>query len=549
MTRLAPLIREMRAAAPRRFAAAALLTALVPLAGMALMGLSGWFIAASAIAGLAGLGQVFDFLRPSAVIRLLTLGRSASRYGERLTGHDATLRALEALRLRLYATMRRAGPGELARLHSAQALNRLTADVEAAEGLLIRLVFPAIATAVALVAGGAGLWLTAGGVVALAVVAVHAATVAVLLRLAGQGPRNQARRHEAALQDIRARTAETLSLRADLLMQGRLPTHLARIRDAVTRAEAARAALDRCERLAGLALSAGAALAVAAVLIAGRRLEAPWLLLSVLVALSMSEAPRLLWRGLAERGRIELAARRLAPKIPAVPDARPAPAPHPGTYAGPVLRLDGVTVARPGGRTALFAPLDLTVGRGAVLGIEAPSGAGKSTLLAAIAGLAPPLVGRIGLLGQPLAAWPEAALRDRVTLVPQCPALIGGTIRENLALVAPDATAARMRAALDHVALWPALAPRGGLDLPLGERGAGLSGGEQRRLALARAILRRPDLLLLDEPTAGLDAATAEAVLAGIRAALPQAAIVIVSHRTGDMAGPGQIVRPTLPQV
>lgn len=540
MTRLSPLIRALAATSPRRFAVAAALACLVPLSGMALLGLSGWFVAAAAAAGLAGAGLVFDFFRPSALVRLLSFGRAASRYGERIAGHDATLRALVVLRLRLFRGLAALPQDRLARLHSAEALNLLTADIEAAEGVLIRLVFPAIASLAALLTGGAALWLFAGPVVALAVAAAHLAGLALLAGLGGRGMRRAARRQEAALQAIRARGAGTLALRADHLMRGELAARLAAVGAAIDRAETVRATIDRRERQAASVTALTPALAAALVLALGGGLEAPRLLLAVLVALAMAEAPRLLWRGLAERGRMELAARSLAPLLaaPPPPDARPAPQPLPG----PVLRLDRVTVARPGEAAALFAPVSLELAPGDRLGLSAPSGAGKTTLLNAIAGLAEPLAGQITLLGHPRADWPEAALRDRVVLVPQRPALIGGTVADNLALAAPGAPPSAMEAALRAVALWPVLAPRGGLLAPLGEGGAGLSGGESRRLALARAILRAPALLMLDEPTEGLDAATAAEVLDNLAKCLPETAFLIVSHRAEDLQGGGQIV-------
>lgn len=538
---LHPLVGEMRAAAPRAFAFAAILAALVPMAGMALLGLSGWFIAASAAAGLAGLGLTFDFLRPSGFIRLLTMGRSGARYGERLVGHDATLRALEKLRLRLFGDLAAAPLRRLARLHSAETLNRLTADVEAVEGLLIRLVFPIIATAAVLLAGGLVLWLLAGWPAAAIAIACHALALALLLALAVRRTRTAACRHEAALQAMRARGIETLTLRAELLMQGVLPRRLAGVKAAIGRADAARAEQDQAERIATMILSLAPAIAVTGLLLAGRDLAAPVLLMAVLLTLAMAEAPRLLWRGLAELGRIELAARRLARIAPAaVVRAMDEDAPAP---RGPALRLRQLTVARSGETHALFAPVDLVLERGQTLAVSAPSGFGKTTLLNVLAGLEAPLAGQVLLLGHPLADWPEAALRSHVTLASQRPALIGGSVADNLRLAAPEASAEDMRAALAHAGLWDTLAPRGGLDVILGDRGRGLSGGEARRLSLARAILRRPAVLLADEPTEGLDAAMAAQVLGGLRAALPEAAIVIVSHRPADLHGLGQILR------
>jgi len=176
----------------------------------------------------------------------------------------------------------------------------------------------------------------------------------------------------------------------------------------------------------------------------------------------------------------------------------------------------------------------IEIAEGSITGLIGPNGAGKTTLLLQIAGLLnngphedPP---DITVFGRQPSHWDEKAFRDLVTMVPQRSALLRGTIRDNLALAA-DATDAQMWAALAAADLHDTIDERGGLDARLGESGAGLSGGQARRLCLARALLKRPRLLLLDEPTEGLDDETSHLVLFGIRRALPDAAIVAALHR------------------
>jgi ATP-binding cassette subfamily C protein CydC len=129
----------------------------------------------------------------------------------------------------------------------------------------------------------------------------------------------------------------------------------------------------------------------------------------------------------------------------------------------------------------------------------------------------------------------ETPLRNILTLLPQRSALMAGTVGETLRLAAPDSDDETLWRALDAVQLSQLLRTRDGLDTRIGARGEGLSGGEARRLTLARAMLRQPGFLLLDEPTEGLDDGMAMTVLEGLRAFLPQTAIVIAAHRTAEI--------------
>ncbi|HSH48404.1 MAG TPA: ATP-binding cassette domain-containing protein, partial [Halomonas sp.] len=220
-------------------------------------------------------------------------------------------------------------------------------------------------------------------------------------------------------------------------------------------------------------------------------------------------------RGVADYGRMVGAARRVGAEAKAQPDA------------APVKYATGVPTAP---LLAIHTPeLTLEMGRGDSVALTGPSGSGKSSLLMQIAGLAGS--DGIALQGVKPTDWLESALRESVTAVPQRSALIAGSIRDNLRLAA-DADDGEMWRVLETVALSEAVSERGGLDAKLGEGGAGLSGGQAQRLTLARAILKRPKLLLLDEPTEGLDADTADHVLTAIRAYLPETAILATLHRS-----------------
>ena len=167
---------------------------------------------------------------------------------------------------------------------------------------------------------------------------------------------------------------------------------------------------------------------------------------------------------------------------------------------------------------------------GETVAITGASGIGKSTLLLAISGLHSFAEGQITLGGRAVADWPEADLRAFLALLPQRSTLMAGTVADALLMAGP-ADDAQLWQVLATVQLDQVVRKRGGLSARIGPRGEGLSGGEARRLALARALLRNPAVLLLDEPTEGLDDATATAVLHGVRRLLPDAVILIAAHR------------------
>jgi ATP-binding cassette subfamily C protein CydC len=303
--------------------------------------------------------------------------------------------------------------------------------------------------------------------------------------------------------------------------------------------------LDRIERrmgagldLVGVAITA-AALGVGAHLAQAGAIDPAQAAVGVFAALALAEAVAPVRRALSEIGRMVQAARRVLPNVAPVEAAQPMGA-APEKAA---LSVTGLTHRHADGGPALFAPVSLALEPGETVALTGPSGSGKSTVLLLVAGAISPSEGQIRLGGRPLHDWSPEALKRAIAMVPQRHALIAGTLAENLRLAAPGADEAALWRALEAVSLDDTVRAKGGLDATLGFRGAGLSGGEARRLVLARAILRDPALLLLDEPTEGLDTDTAARVMAGIRAALPRAAILLAAHRPGEIAFADRIMR------
>lgn len=195
-------------------------------------------------------------------------------------------------------------------------------------------------------------------------------------------------------------------------------------------------------------------------------------------------------------------------------------------------------------REAVLEGVDLAVPAGSFCAVLGASGAGKSTLADLLVRFADPQAGRVCIDGVDVRDLALADLRRAVLLVDQSPALFNDTIAGNIAFALTDAGTAAIEAAARHAGLAPLLArlPQG-LDTPVGERGLALSAGERQRIALARALLRRPSVLILDEPTAALDAETERQVVLGLRAALPDATLIVITHKPALAHAADMVVR------
>jgi len=498
----------------------ALLAITVLVMGAALLGLSGWFITATGLAGLAGIGIAFDVFRPSAGVRFLALGRAAARYGERLLTHDATLRALAALRVVLLRGFARSDARELSRVRGEGALTRIVSDVDALDGVVLRLILPLGAAILTHALVFAALCLIVGWPVATVIGGLYLSLgLAVLVRL-GRGTLAPASAAEAQSQLLRRGVIDMIRDREALIVAGTLSQREDRLRQLDETAREAARQLDRAERRAGFWISllvAGVAMSaflMGAVLLDGGTIGPAKAVIGLFVALALAEALLPLRRGVSEIGRMSGAAERINRLLPKDDQG----ADRSGQSDAPLLslRLPGVEQELQAGET---------------VALTGPSGVGKSMLLLQIAGLLPS--SGVLLKGLRPDAYADDRLRSVVSMLPQRSSLIAGTVRDNLSL-SGDFTDAEMWNALRTVVLADALSARDGLDTKLGEGGSGLSGGQSRRLALARNLLKKSDILLLDEPTEGLDADTADAVIQGVRDALPDALIIAAMHVWAD---------------
>ncbi|MHC2358435.1 amino acid ABC transporter ATP-binding/permease protein [Rhizobium leguminosarum] len=516
---LKPILGLFLAERRRALLLGAALSAATVTAGIALLGLSGWFITATSLAGLSAAAAItFDVFAPSAGIRLLAIVRTVARYGERLATHDATLAVLAALRERLFRGFAEPSAARALAHRPARLLFRLTADVDALDSLYLRILVPAAVAIGAALAASLVLGLI-HPLFGLCFGLFLAGVGLGLPLIAGRAARKHARQRAHGIEALRSRTIDLVAGQTDLLMAGRLAAQRQAIAAADRYAARADDRLNRVEtRLTfgfGLVstLLLTASLLAVAVLAETKVITAPVAALGLLVAFAAVEPFAALRRGALELGRTLLAARRIAPRLAlaAAPEALATPLP------GCAFSLAKVTAFHESSAVPALQGIELTLQQGEHLAVIGSSGAGKSSLLALLAGELPARRGSVAAMA--------------TTLLTQRTELFEDSLRGNLCLANPDASEAGLRDALAAAGLLADVEamPRG-IDTPLGEGGLGLSGGQSRRLTLARLFLRDTPFWLLDEPTEGLDGVTARDVLSRISAMAAGRSLVIATH-------------------
>ncbi len=483
-------------------------------------------------------------------VRGLSVGRGVFRYVERLAGHDAAFRVLADVRVRVYRQLARLAPAGLAEFRSGDLLARLVSDVDAIQDLFLRGLAPPL-TALLVGAGAAGvvaLILAPAGLVLAAGLLLAGLAVSWL---AAARARQAGRRIAPARGQLTARVTDLLAGSADL--------HAAGAQDgALAAADAADAELTRLARrtAAGAALGSGLSQAVAGLTlwgvlllgvaaVGGGSLTRVPLAVITLTALAAFEAVTALPAAAIQLGQARASAVRVGAVLDA-PDPVAGPATPRPLPAGPLrVSLRGAQVRyAPDGPLAIDGvDLDLTAGRRvALLG---PSGSGKSTVAAVLfrfidlTGGSCILGGTGTLDGAELASYAPADVRTVISGCAQDPHLFDSTIAANVRLARPGASQEELDQAAARVRLltWIRSLPAG-WDTMVGPGGTAVSGGERQRIALARALLADPPLLLLDEPTAHLDPASRRALTADLLAATEGRATLLITH---DLDGLDQV--------
>jgi thiol reductant ABC exporter CydC subunit len=472
-----------------------------------------------------------------AGVRAFALARGGLRYAERYTAHAVSFRLLARVRTWFYAAIEPLAPAVLWRHAGGDLLSRIVADVETLEQLAVRVLMPAAAAVATAIAASVLLALFDPALGLVLAAAMAAIGVAVPL-----GARTAARSAAATQVEARAELAASAVDAAqglpDLLALGRQDAFLARL-------DALGERLDRAERrlalVRGLAAAVTALVAAATLvavllvaipLVSSGRLDGVLLAVLPLTALAALEAAaplpgaiEHLERSLAAAGRLF----ELADAPPAVREPRD-PAPVPGAETGLAIEVRGLRFAYEAGAPVLDG-LDLDVAAGERVVIAGPSGAGKSTLVGLLLRFWEPAAGAIRVGARDVTACAGDDVRGLFAVVAQDTHLFAGTVRTNLLLGRPDASEAELARACRVAGLDATIAGLpAGLDTWVGEHGRLLSGGERQRLAIARALLKDAPVLVLDEPTAHLDAGTEAGVLAALREAAEGRTVLAIGH-------------------
>ncbi len=513
------------------------------LANFGLLMLSGWFLAAAAVTGLAGYAaqNAFNFFSPAAGVRFFATIRVISRYVERLVTHDATFRLIARLRVWFYTRLEPLAPAVLQGYRASDLLSRIVADIDTLNMFYLRVFLPfavACAAGVAMVAFF-GVFSWPAALVLLAGLVLTGGALPWLTQWRGAGAGDEITRLNA---DLRAEMVDAVQGMGELLSYNAAPALRERVAGLNARLIGRQAEMARIGGFGGAAAGLLAnftlllVVAVAIPAVRAGRLSAPELPMLALGAMAAFEAVAPLPAAFQLLGQIRSAAARIFQiadqKSVIVPPAHPSPRP-----AGFDLDLRGVRL-----RYAEDAPwalngLDLWISQGSRVAIMGGTGAGKTSLINLLLRFHEYQAGSAKFGGVELRDFHAEDLAGYFSVVSQRSYLFHATIRDNLLIAKGEAAEDELWRALEVAQLADFVRAQPlGLDTIVGEAGVRLSGGQARRVAIARAVLKDTPWLILDEPTEGLDTMTEQALLRDLRPVMAGKTVLYITHRRAGLA-------------
>ncbi|EEC2871149.1 cysteine/glutathione ABC transporter ATP-binding protein/permease CydC [Salmonella enterica] len=520
------------------------LAILTLLASIGLLTLSGWFLSASAIAGFAGIYS-FNYMLPAAGVRGAAITRTAGRYFERLVSHDATFRVLQHLRIYTFSKLLPLSPAGLARYQQGELLNRIVADVDTLDHLYLRVISPLVGAFVVIMIVTLGLSvldvtlaITLGGIMLL--------TLFIMPPVFYRAGKNTGQNLTHLRGQYRQQLTSWLQGQAELTIFGASKRYRAQMEATELQWHEAQRRQSELTALSQALMLLIGALAVMLMLwmasggVGGNTQPGALIALFVFCALAAFEALAPVTGAFQHLGQVIASALRITELTEQKPEVTfpqsETPAPEKVT-----LTLRDVSFRYPDQPINALNALSLQANPGEHVAILGRTGCGKSTLLQLLTRTWDPQQGEILLNDLPLSSLSESALRRTISVVPQRVHLFSATLRDNLLLAAPNASDEALSDMLRHVGLENLLEDSG-LNSWLGEGGRLLSGGELRRLAIARALLHDAPLMLLDEPTEGLDATTESEMLELLADVMREKTVLMVTHRLRGLARFDQII-------
>ncbi len=514
------------------------------LASIGLLTLSGWFLSASAVVGAAGLYS-FNYMLPAAGVRGAAITRTAGRYFERLVSHDATFRVLQHLRVTTFSKLLPLSPAGLSRFRQGELLNRVVADVDTLDHLYLRVISPLVGALVVIVVVTVGLSVL-DVPLALMLGGIMLATLIVLPPLFYRAGKPTGENLTQLRGQYRQQLTTWLQGQAELTIFGASQRYREQMEntelswhDAQRRQSDLTAASQAVMLLIG-AIAVLTMLWFAAGGVGDNTQPGALIALFVFCALAAFEALTPVTGAFQHLGQVIASAIRITQITDCPPEVQ-----FPQTSAmAPTavnVNLQDISFSYPEQPQKALDGISLSIAAGEHVAVLGRTGCGKSTLLQLLTRAWDPQHGEVLLNGVPLTQYGETALRASISMVPQRVHLFSATLRDNLLLAAPQATDEALADVLTRTGLEKLL-DDSGMNAWLGEGGRQLSGGELRRLAIARALLHDAPLVLLDEPTEGLDAATESQILELLEEVMQEKTVLMVTHRLRGLSRFDQII-------
>ncbi|GAB3616991.1 hypothetical protein GCM10027416_15480 [Okibacterium endophyticum] len=485
-------------------------------------------------------------------VRGFALGRAFFRYLERIATHDAVFRQLENVRVNLLERLIPLAPAGLGRTRRGSVLEAMVSDVDELQNLSLRVVQPLVTSlGVAVIAVAGVALLSPGAAIGLSACLVLGFLVAsAAVRAVSAGAERSIAPKRATLTNAVLDYVGTLDVLiafgADAEYRGRVAAADAALTKALSRrAVGAGVAAGALSLFSGIAVVIALFAGIPA-LDASAGLTGPAFAVIVLVPMAVFEIVAMVPLALAAWRQVRASAVSLAAVAPArIPDSIPIDRigdaddddgePVVFTPDGPAITLDEVNATWPGASERSLERISLSIRVGEKVLVEGQSGAGKTTLAHLLVRFIE-ADGRYLLAGRDVKAMSPQAVRDHVGLCEQNPYLFDESIRQNLLFAQDDATDAELMSVLDRVGLSAWVLERGGLDARVGERGLLVSGGQAQRIALARALLRDFDVIVLDEPTANVEVDLADRLIADLLSAAADRTVLLISHADVDVS-------------